>query len=468
MNGNQLKDSILQLAIKGKLVKQLCEEGFPGEIEENTKMISSEFPFEIPDSWKWVTLADIGDWGAGATPSRSNPAYFGGDIPWLKTGDLNDDQISETSEYITEEALRNSSVKLKPPGSVLIAMYGATIGKLGILNIESTTNQACCACITNSLVFNKFLFYYLMSQRKSLIKMGSGGAQPNISKTKLINYLFPLPPYKEQVRIVNKIEELLPNISTYSNLHKEITEINQEFPEKLKKSILKYALKGKLTNQKIQESAHVLYKEINDDINLKCLEGKYKKSKILNDINDINDNEIEFDIPVNWKWVRLGNLLYKLTDGTHSTPTYTENGVPFISVKDISSGKINFSHTRFISEHEHQTLFKRCNPEKNDILLTKVGTTGIPVIVDTEKQFSLFVSVALLKFNNSLISNEYLAYAINSPLVQSQVKENTRGVGNKNWVMRDIANTILPLPPYEEQQRIVNTLNQLFKIIDTK
>ena len=217
MNGQQLKNSILQLAIKGKLVKQLDEEGIAEELVGSTNINSSEVPFEIPTSWKWVKLRDIGDWGAGATPSRSNPAYYGGNIPWLKTGDLNDNQILETSEYITEKALNETSVKLKPAGSILIAMYGATIGKLGILNMESTTNQACCACITNSYVFNKFLFYYLMSQKASLIKISSGGAQPNISKTKLVNYLFPLPPYKEQVRIVEKIENLLQFVEKFNS-----------------------------------------------------------------------------------------------------------------------------------------------------------------------------------------------------------------------------------------------------------
>ena len=157
----------------------------------------------------------------------------------------------------------------------------------------------------------------------------------------------------------------------------------------------------------------------------------------------------------------MGDLLKKLTDGSHSTPKYTGAGVPFISVKDISSGKMDFSNTKFISQEEHEDLYKRCNPERDDILLTKVGTTGIPVVVETDKEFSLFVSVALLKFNTDLIFNKYLTYVIKAPVVQIQVRENTRGVGNKNWVMRDIANTILPLPPLAEQKRIVARIEQL-------
>ena len=159
----------------------------------------------------------------------------------------------------------------------------------------------------------------------------------------------------------------------------------------------------------------------------------------------------------------MGDIIFKLTDGTHSTPKYTNQGVPFISVKDLSSGYINFSNTKFISEEEHKILSARCNPEKWDLLLTKVGTTWIPVIVDTDREFSLFVSVALVKLSKSNINLDFLKLLILSPLVQEQVAENTKGVGNKNWVIKDIANTFFPLPPLSEQKRIVAKVNELMQ-----
>ena len=177
-------------------------------------------------------------------------------------------------------------------------------------------------------------------------------------------------------------------------------------------------------------------------------------------------DEVPFEIPDSWEWVRLGSILYKLSDGTHSTPKYVENGVPFVSVKDVSSGYLDFSNCKYISNEEHKELYERCNPEYGDILLTKVGTTGIPIIVDTDKEFSLFVSVALLKFNQNMVYNEYLVHLINSPLVQTQAAENTKGVGNKNWVMRDIANTLIVIPPLLEQYRIVNKIKELLPFID--
>ena len=120
----------------------------------------------------------------------TNPNYYGGEIPWLKTGDLTDGDIREVSEYITDLALKETSVRLNPEGSVLMAMYGATIGKLGILTKPMTTNQACCACIVSPYLFNKYLFFFLMSNRKEFIKKGEGGAQPNISRTKIIENLY--------------------------------------------------------------------------------------------------------------------------------------------------------------------------------------------------------------------------------------------------------------------------------------
>lgn len=225
-----MKKSILQYAIQGKLVEQRLEEGTGAELykqmqaekqrlikekkikKEKTlvEITDDEIPFDIPETWIWIRVGDVGSWGSGATPPRTNPAYYGGSIPWLKTGDLNDGFIKEVPEFITELALEKTSVRLNPAGSVLMAMYGATIGKLGILEIPVTTNQACCACIPYAGMYNKYLFYYLMSMRQTYIGMAEGGAQPNISKEKIVNSILPLPPLEEQHRIVAKLEEILP------------------------------------------------------------------------------------------------------------------------------------------------------------------------------------------------------------------------------------------------------------------
>ncbi|MBS7327930.1 MAG: restriction endonuclease subunit S [Oxalobacter sp.] len=211
----QLRTSLLQAAIQGRLVPQNPDEQAI-ELDAEDIVPESEQPFEIPENWRWVKLGHIGDWRSGSTPKRNILAYYeNGNIPWLKTGDLTDGIVSSIPECITEKAFSESSMRLNPKGSVLIAMYGATIGKLGILDIESTTNQACCACIAdNNLIINWFLFYYLLSQRKEFIALGAGGAQPNISRQKIISYPIPLPPLPEQERIVAKLEQLFNTLKT--------------------------------------------------------------------------------------------------------------------------------------------------------------------------------------------------------------------------------------------------------------
>ena len=241
---NITKSKILDLAIRGKLVPQnpndepasellerICAEKEElikqGKIKRDKKesiifrgddnsyyekigndiiCIDEELPFDIPHNWSWCRLGNIGDWAAGSTPSRSYPEYYNGTIPWLKTGDLNDGYITNIPESISEEALKNTSVRLNPSGSVLIAMYGATIGKLGILTFPATTNQACCACSPLDGINNHYLFYYLLSQKDNFVYRSVGGAQPNISKEKIVTTLMPVPPYEEQRQILDKID----------------------------------------------------------------------------------------------------------------------------------------------------------------------------------------------------------------------------------------------------------------------
>lgn len=232
----KLRKSILQYAMQGKLVPQDATDE-PVEVllekirEEKQKLfaegklqkkdLQESIIYEgddssykhIPKSWVLTTLGNVGFWRSGATPSRSNPLYFGGDIPWLKTGDLNDGYIYHIPENITALALKETSVKLIPSDSVLIAMYGATIGKIGILTFPATTNQACCACTPYNILNNQYLFWYLRFSRDKFIEMAEGGAQPNISKEKIVGFPIALPPIREQRKIVNKIECLLDKVS---------------------------------------------------------------------------------------------------------------------------------------------------------------------------------------------------------------------------------------------------------------
>ena len=243
---NRLRKSILQEAIQGKLVPQIPEERTAQELLEQIRQekqklvkegklkkfalsdsviykgddnkyyeqvnkkcldITEQIPFEIPENWVWVRMGQIGNWGAGSTPQRGDANYYNGKILWLKTGELNNGIVYDTEEKVTQKAFQDCSLRMNKIGDVLIAMYGATIGKLAIVGKELTTNQACCGC-TPYLIYNWYLFYFLMASRDSFIKKGEGGAQPNISRVKLVEHLIPLPPLKEQYRIVTQIEKL--------------------------------------------------------------------------------------------------------------------------------------------------------------------------------------------------------------------------------------------------------------------
>jgi type I restriction enzyme S subunit len=225
----KLRELILQLAVQGKLVPQdendepaavlfsqiqaersrLIAEGVMRRSKPLPPVCADEQPFQIPTQWSWIRFDDVGDWGAGATPNRGRLDYFGGNIKWFKSGELNDAYIDDSEEKITELALKECSLRENEPGDVLVAMYGATIGKVAILNVPATTNQAVCACTCHSGIFNRYLFLMLKAFKPYFISNSSGAAQPNFSKEKIVRTPFPLPPLAEQRRIVGKVDQLL-------------------------------------------------------------------------------------------------------------------------------------------------------------------------------------------------------------------------------------------------------------------
>ena len=225
----KLRDLVLNLAVRGNLVPQNDKdesgvELLKGILEEKRRLTREGVikktlvlesitpdtcPFEAPMNWAWAYLNDFGDWGSGSTPNRSNHEFYDGTIPWLKSGELNDGIVSESEEKVTELALEKCSLRLNKPGDVLLAMYGATVGKVAILGVEATTNQAVCACTCFSGVFNRYLFFLLKAFKQQFISESAGAAQPNFSKDKIIRTVAPLPPLAEQRRIVAKVDELL-------------------------------------------------------------------------------------------------------------------------------------------------------------------------------------------------------------------------------------------------------------------
>ena len=488
MNAQDLKNSILQLAVQGKLVEQRAEEGTARELLEQIKLekdqlikdkkikkskplpeiTEDEIPFEIPESWEWVRLN-----GIVCNNGQEKPQCK---FSYIDIGSIDNvhQKLNQNENIVEAKDAPSRARKIVKYGDIIYSTVRPYLHNMCIIDKEfsfkpiASTGFAVMSCLGK--IYNRYLFFYLMSPTfdnyANASENARGATYPAINDDRLYRAIVPVPPLEEQHRIVAKIEEILPYIDQYDKAYTKLETFNKKFPEDMKKSILQMAMQGKLVEQRPEEgTADELYEQIVAEKARLVKEGKIKKDKRTID-RIVKEEDIPFEIPENWKWVYLGTILNKLTDGTHRTPKYVMAGVKFVSVKDMSSGNLCLDNTKFITQEEHEELYARCNPERGDILLSKVGTTGVPAIVDTDEIFSLFVSVALLKLNSKCIYNKYLYYVIYSPLVQKQASANTRGVGNKNWVLDAIADTVVPLPPLEEQKRIVAKIEEFLPYCD--
>lgn len=436
-----------------------------------------EQPYEIPESWEWVKLGKITDIISGGTPSTEKKEYYdNGIIPWITPKDLSkykSKYIFNGNKNITELGLKNSSARLLPKNSVLLSSR-APIGYVVICKQEVTTNQGFKSFKPSDTYIPEFLYYYLSNSKGYLESIATGTTFKELSGEKVKIICFPLPPLEEQKRIVEKLEFMFEKINKAKEL---IQEVKENIGNR-KESILNKAFRGELTaewrknNQ--TEVAIELLKSINEE-KIKnweqtCIEaernGKKKPSKPkIEEIENIiiSKEEEPYEIPKNWKWVRLENVTSKITDGTHKTPTYIDDGVPFISVKNIKNNKIYFDDIKYISQEEHKELYKRCNPEKGDILITKSGTIGRTAEVKEEFEFSLFVSVALIKNYKNIILSKYLLYNTNDYMNKINIASDIKGGVIKNYHISDIKKQPIPLPPLKEQEEIVRILDEILE-----
>lgn len=447
MDTKKLRQKILDLAIHGKLVPQdpndepasvllerikaekerLIKEGKIKRSKKSAKTSDTphyeNVPFDVPEGWVWATLGEVGTWQSGGTPSRSNKTYYGGNIPWLKTGDLNDGLISYIPESITEEAVANSSAKINPTGSVLIAMYGATIGKLGILTFPATTNQACCACIEFNAIIQLYLFYFLLSQRNEFIAKGGGGAQPNISKEIIVNTFIPLPPLSEQQRIVMEIEKWFALIDQVEHGKSDL----QTVIKQAKSKILDLAIHGKLVQQNPNdEPAIELLKRINLDYT-PCDNGHYE------------------NLPDGWGVCRLEDIV------DYEQPTaYIVNSTSYndsYPIPVLTAGKsfiIGYTN-------EEKGIYSKLPCIIFDDFTTDSKFVDFPFKVKSS-------AMKILQVRKG-IEIEYVAMFMNT----------TRLIGDthKRYWISEYSKLTIPIPPKAEQKRIVDTIHTAFAKLDT-
>ena len=462
MDTKKLRQKILDLAIHGKLVPQdpndepasvllehikaekerLIKEGKIKGSKKSAKASDTphyqqDVPFEVPKGWVWTTLGYIGVWQAGGTPSRSNKSYYGGNIPWLKTGDLNDGLITNIPESITEEAVANSSAKINPTGSVLIAMYGATIGKLGILTFPAATNQACCACVEYFAITQYYLFYFLLSHRDIFIAKGGGGAQPNISKEIIVNTAIPLPPLAEQERIVTEIEHWLTLIDQIEQDESDL----QIVIKQTKSKILDLAIHGKLVPQDPNdEPAAELLKRINPKAEITCDNGHY---------------------PVGWIDVILGDIFYHNTGKALNSSN--KEGVlrNYLTTSNVYWNQFDLSLVKQMPFRDNE--LEKCTVQKGDLLVCEGGDIGRSAIWNFDYNICIQNHIHRLRPKGDL---NVLFYYYVLRFLKEHNRIGGKGIGLLGLSSNELHKIGMPLPPRKEQDRIVLKIEELFSVFD--
>lgn len=375
---------------------------------------AEEQPYEVPENWVWVRLESVASWGSGGTPSRKHEEYYNGDILWIKTGELNNGWIYDTEEKITDEGLKKSSAKLFPPYSVLIAMYGATIGKVAILGVPATTNQACACAVCNQSLLYMYLFYYCISQKNVFIEKGKGGAQPNISQIILKQHPIPLPPLSEQQRIVERIEELFAKLD---ETKERLQEVADSFAVR-KAAILHKAFTGELTKQWRRE-------------------------------NGVSDES--------WKEKKLGEIC---TIGSGGTPSikheeYYNGNIPWVKTGELNHDWIYDTEEK-ITEAGMNNSSARLFPV-NTVIVTMYGATIgktaiLAVPATTNQACACFVCKAGLIYN-------YLYWYFISQ--KENLIKSSKGGAQPNISQTILKQYYISLPTIPEQHEIVRLIDDL-------
>lgn len=486
MNAQDLKNSILQLAVQGKLVEQRAEEGTARELLEQIKLekeqlikdkkikkskplpeiTEDEIPFEIPESWEWVRLIDLCSLISDGT--HKTPAYVEYGVPFISVKDISSGVMDFSNvKYITREEHEKLISRCKPEmNDVLLCRIG-TLGKA----IKICTDKEFSIFVSLGLlklieadvadyivqVINSGYGYRWIDDNK----VGGGTHTNKINLDTLRGMPIPIPPLEEQHRIVAKIEEILPYIDQYDKAYTKLEIFNKKFPEDMKKSILQMAMQGKLVEQRPEEgTADGLYEQIVAEKAQLIKDGKIKKEKPL---PEIAEDEIPYEIPSSWRWVKFSEVM-DVRDGTHDSPKYIETGIPLVTSKNISGGGLYFSNVKYISREDADKINERSNVDTGDILFAMIGSIGNPVIVNKDREFCV-KNVALFKnYDKSKMCIEYVYWFLYR---EQYIMKKVASGGVQSFIsLKVFRNYLFPLPPFEEQKRIVAKIEELLPYCD--
>ncbi|MFG6595415.1 restriction endonuclease subunit S [Sulfitobacter sp. 1A13368] len=514
----RLRTFVLDLAVRGKLVEQdptdepastLLDRMTAERAElERSKAIKkvklSVFNASndaIPFNWIWTQLGTVGDWGAGSTPQRGNSEFYGGDIPWLKSGELGDSlRLKGSEETVTHKALAKCSFRLNKPGDVLIAMYGATIGKLAILAEDAVTNQAVCGCTPFEGLANRYLFLFLLASREAFHASSEGGAQPNISKVKIVNTRFPLPPLAEQHRIVAKVDELMALCDRLAEARKTREELRdkvtaaslarltapdttaEDFPthaafalealpalttrpdqiKTLRQTILNLAVRGKLVEQDVADepAADLLERIEKEKAKILSETGMRKPRKVA----DMDPTERWTDLPVNWAWTQLSNLGF-ISPRNEADDNAEASFVPMPMIfaeYGVSNdhearnwGEIKKGYTHFAEGDIGLAKITPCFENGKSTVFRNLtggfgsGTTELHVL------------------RPIIVNPDYIVLYLKCPqYIETGIPKMTGTAGQKRVPSEYFTSSPFALPPLAEQQRIVAKVDALMALCD--
>ncbi len=472
MTPEQLKTSILQYAIQGKLVEQRPEEGTGEELYQQIqakkqKLIKEgkikkekpfsqnpayqDYPFDIPDTWKFVRFGELliirdSERVPVSVSDRNKRAkiydYYGAS----GTIDKIDDYLFDDELLLIGEDGANLLSRSTPIAFIAKGKYW--------VNNHAHVLDACCNLNLN------YICYHINAI--SLAPYVTGTAQPKMNQENMNAIWIALPPLEEQHRIVAKIEELLPYVDRYAVAYERLEQFNAKFPEEMKKSILQYAIQGKLVEQRPEDgTGEEVYQQIQAEKQRLIQEKKIKKEKPL---PEIAEDEIPFDIPESWKWVRWGNLSFSIQYG-YNAPAKKSGRIKMVRISDIQEGKVVWDSVPFcdIKEEEIPTYLL----SSNDILFARTGgTVGKSYIVKEISEEAIYAGYLIRTRYSDMLCPEYLYYFMQTHLYWTQLRNGTIATAQPNCNGQTLSKMILPLPPLAEQKRIVAKIEELLPLCE--
>ena len=481
MTPEQLKLSILQSAFQGKLTGECLPNETADDLyqqiqSEKQRLISEkkikkekplpeisadEMPFDIPDNWRWCYVGDLflhntgkAQNSSGSTNGTIRKFITTSNLYW---GEFDFTKVKEMP--FTDAELERCTVK---KGDLLVC-EGGDCGRSAVWDYEEEV------CIQNHVHrlrpyrdVNIYYFYYLFYLYKNTGRLrGRGVAIQGLSNEAIHKVVLPLAPLAEQKRIVAKIEELLPYVDRYAAAYEKLEQFNAKFPEDMKKSILQYAIQGKLVEQRPEEgTGEELYRQIHTEKQRLIKEGKIKKEKPL---AEITEDEIPFDIPESWKWCRLSDVI-DVRDGTHDSPKYVPVGIPLVTSKNLVNGVIDYSNVKCITQEDADKINARSMVDDDDILFAMIGSIGNPVLVKKDREFCIKNMALFKRFANTDISMRYVYWFLF--YAQYKLKKEASGGVQSFISLSRFREYLMPLPPVAEQNRIVAKMEEILPLCE--